>query len=301
MLKLVKRLRHEIFYSLIACTVFATLAWLFRLPGFLRFVVETIAVAIIAFGVSAIIRLWEIREHIEAISSYRASLAPSLRAPILPFIKLQFSAWLQGHSCLTDKTGLCVTREALNLLSGNLFSHCVGSYCGTDSNPPSAFLERYPTYIIHQAQREESRPSSDVRCLLVDISTLESDFDQNRKRFLSFLDAHIRNDIVLLQVDPGIATNCVKSLELPSSDLGVFGGRYAAYFTPCLVPSDERSAIVSVVECSKELREKLLSYFGELVNSARRIRIENTHLIIKPLDNESQSEYLRRIESAIKG
>jgi hypothetical protein len=201
-------------------------------------------------------------------------------------MRYRLEALQRVRSDLTSPTGLDLDESELERFVDSCFSANDGkSYVGTDSNVPTRFYELYPTYLGKQFSEDRLRsPGYDARILFTSEDELRADYQSNKVMFTDFYENHWSKHVRLLQVDKPTAAQLAKNQHLSSTDLGIFGGRFVAFFTPYKNGTVVRYRI-QLEALTPERRQQLQQYMHMLNRYAKEIRLQNN--VVDCVERES--------------
>jgi hypothetical protein len=258
---------------------FCLLSLLYRWEGLLALLgglTHHLVVLLLSIVFAFALALLGIRHEISIILGQHRLTHEKLRMPIALFLRSRLSDLGKVREALTGVDGLQIDRGDLKLVVAACFSSNRGrQYVGTDSNVPTRFYELYPNYLDEQfASGESQRRSHDVRILFASEEELRRDYEKDKVLFQSFRDNHRLYRVRLLQVERAEAEKRAQQLQLPSTDLGVFGGEFVVFFAPCTCGGIEHYRIY-LRALTSEGRSQLRQYFRMLNQGARDIRLEH--------------------------
>jgi hypothetical protein len=264
------------------------------------------------------LKLWSVRREIQLMLKQIQHTDPALREPLAAIMRQQ----LEDIGRLRDRlvlTGETMSQKGLEALTQACFqANGHRSYIGLDSHVPSVYMQLFPTYIQEQTLRSHrSEDSHDVRILLASEQSLLRDLKEHPDRFAQFYDLHLQSGFRLLQVDYEIAKRAAENLALPSTDIGIFGGTYAAFFLPHLVAelridaelgrgtaeagqvpepmSTSGRYNVLIRPIDERLRMLLRQLLQELNRVGRQIRLDRSGLTCVERDEEARRGDLDRL------
>jgi len=271
-----KKYSREIFFIALALLVLAVL----ERQGFFDFIsgfLHHLQILFLTIIISGIAFLYAIRREISILSHQHKTTNEKIRKPVAMFMVSRLQSLQQVRTALTSSKGLDLDLEELNKFVDACFSANKGkSYVGTDSNVPSRFYELYPTYLGEQFSSSQTRkPGHDVRILLTSEDDLRADHQRDGVSFAHFYEGHIFNDVRLLQVEKSVAEKLAKNHRLPSTDLGVFGGKFVVFFSPHEVNGATVNYEIHIEPLQAERRAQLQLYLHMLNESAKLIRLES--------------------------
>ncbi len=164
------------------------------------------------------------------------------------------------------------------------FRRCRGKYIGTDRHVPSEFFHLYPEYLGSQRARGVSR--GDIRFVLYDWDELLQDLATDSGDVQRFIQAHVDDGVRLLRVDGDVARREAARQALPSSDVGLFGGRFAVFFNP---PSANEARFGIKVEEIAARGDALEAFLMQLVEAAELVELDNGRVVRRLIDDESRA------------
>lgn len=251
----------------------------------------------IVLGIALV--FYSIRKEISILSSQHRHTNEKVREPVAIFMRHRLSALQRVRRALLSGEGLDLDTSDLERFVDACFSANRGNhYVGTDSNVPSRFYELYPTYLGKQfTDRRLRKPSHDVRILFSTEGDLRSDYEHERVMFRDFFENHVFNHVRLLQVEKPVATKLAETQHLPSTDVGVFGGRFVAFFSLLSASAPNFKYRIQVEELSAERLAQLRQYLHMLNEFAKEIRLENDLVSCierKPSEKEDDERRLLR-------
>lgn len=204
---------------------------------------------------------------------------------------------LQSHFHAVEEIfgkGLTIAEPELAPLTKAAFEGCSGPYVGIDANTPTRFRELYPDYLEYEvAGRRPKDIRTDTRYLALDQSVLLSNFQDDPEEFAWFCDFHQRHGISLLQVNAGDVKAAQHRAQLPSAELGLYGGEYAIFFDP----QGEGKIKIALHRLDASLSKRLQLYLEVINRKASRIVIGNGKTLkFERLDTSEIQSQLRRMQ-----
>jgi hypothetical protein len=306
MTALLRRYSQEIAVALLAFIVINRTGFADGLPSLIRTIIETTT----AIAIAIVVRLLAMWPQLQLLIRHYGEIQGVHRKTSFALFTPRLERELNKLRELITN-GVLVDKNELEAFVQACFGSCNGAYQGVDSHKPTDFFELYPQYLISQQVRrrlpnfaqiffdEEPPLSADIRFLLVEKSDLVIDYQENPHIFENFCQQHSRKNINLLQVSPSIANSFASSRNLPSTDVGIFGWRYAVFFKP-IREANITKYTITLQMLDKTNSAQLLNYLRTLNHAAHRIRISSndglifmarSHEDIQACDSTIQSKY----------
>jgi hypothetical protein len=267
-----KKYTREIVLTALA---FVALSLLYKWEGMVPFLGGlldhiTVVVLSIVFGIGLV--LFSIHNEISILSTQHRYTDSKIRKPLLLFMRHRLKAMQNVRTRLTSSGGLDLDNEELEKFVSACFEANRGKpYIGTDRHVPSRFYELYSNYLGEQFT---DGPGGDVRILFASETDLRSDYSDKTVKFKDFIENHVNNDVRLLQVEMAVAENLAGDQHFPSTDIGVFGGEFVAFFSPESEVGGEVKYTIQLEALTAERRSQLRQYLHMLNLNAREVRLE---------------------------
>ena len=271
---------------LLTISAFLALSILYQWQGLGHFVeslLHHLMVLLLALSLGFAAALVGIRKEIGIILRQHRHTDYKIRTSLSLFFLHRLDQLGQYREALNGNHGLDLDQEDLKRFVDACFTANEGRhYVGTDSNPPTRFYELYPTYINEQLKSLHSnKPRRDIRVLFVSEQELRADYIVDRVLFQNFFENHVLNDVQLLQVEKNVAQKLADAQRLPSTDLGIFGGRFVAFFIPKVQSGTTVIYTIYLKALDQELRVQLRQYMYMLNKYAKQIYWENDTVFFK--------------------
>lgn len=214
------------------------------------------------------------RREIQILLSVHRIPGESMRGAVSLYVRSRIEQVQEVIRELTHKDGVHFESNELKGFVNCCFHANKNSfYIGTDSNVPSVFKKNYPTYLQeHFASYVGRGPRQDVRFIFASEHELREDFAAHEFLFRDFVNAHVNHSVALLQVEQSVADEAAALNGFPSTDIGLFGVGFVAFFRPSDNPPGCWVSLQSVDRSRKEMFE----YLRHLNHFAKEIRIDNT-------------------------
>lgn len=166
-------------------------------------------------------------------------------------------------------------------------------YVGTDSNVPTEFYRLYPTYLDEQreARIDEDAPW-DVRVLFPTESELVDDLARDHVVFEEFSARHLAQHVHLLQVDKSIADGLAEIQRFPSSDMGIYGWTFVAFYKPLKRKDATVAYRVHLRPIDPELKRRLREYVTMLSKHVRELYVEQCRVCLRMPSENAKRDYL---------
>lgn len=211
----------------------------------------------------------------------------AVRKPIGLFLRHRINQLGRTRHALGDK-GLELDRAQLDQFVDACFAANEGyRYVGTDSHVPSLFYKLYPTYLDEQRQ-SKTATDFDVRIVFPTESELRADHGSHPVVFEEFLERHLNERVHLLQVNWHAARDLAAVHGFPSTDLGIYGWRFVAFFRP----ARKERIRVYLRPIDPELKRQLREYFKMLTRYACQLRLEQHMVVCHQLDDNARDHLL---------
>jgi hypothetical protein len=283
---MIKEYRHEIFLTIVAFLAFSVASRWEGLSPFIGGFIHHLTIILLAIALGFAFALYAIRKDISTLLEQHRSANQNVRRPLALFMRHRLEALQRVRSDLTSSNGLDLDESELERFVDSCFSANDGkSYVGTDSNVPTRFYELYPTYLGKQFSEDRlQHPGYDARILFTSEDELRTDYQSNKVMFTDFYENHWSKHVRLLQVDKATAAQLAKNQHLSSTDLGIFGGTFVAFFTPYKNGTVVRYRI-QLEALTPERRQQLQQYMHMLNRYAKEIRLQNN--LVECVDRDS--------------
>ena len=233
-----------------------------------------------------------LRSEIGALMDHSASIDKSIRRPVLCFLRPKLESYLTESRRLTGE-GIQLTKEELVQLADTSFSFCRDSYQGTDSHVPSDFNNLYTGYVKLQMDRSDSGNHQDSRFLLVSRESLLEDFKRHPEESTEFVRLHSNTGNLLYRVDPDVAAQLKNRYSLYSTEIGVFGWKFAIFFNPPERPAGRHKVVI--LPLHKELAENVGLYLIALNKRAEKITLSESGLVFGKRDDQQIDAQRKRM------
>jgi hypothetical protein len=260
-------------------------------------VIKTIVTVSFSLGITFAVKLLMIRRPILSILTQVHETDPKLRGLIILLIRDQIEG-IGDYRQALGKGGISLEKPELDTLSQACFTaNHRRNYVGTESNVPTRFLDLFPTYLEFQTRRLADRADArDVRILFATPGELQADYTSDPVRFQLFYDWHWSHGFRLLQAEKTRAATLADQLELPSTDIAIFGGQYALFFFPQgRAGAKGAGTKVLLRPINDALQLKLSTYLRQLDKECREIRLEKGVVLCKKRPDEDAKGDLDRL------
>lgn len=190
-----------------------------------------------------------------------------------------FSTTLKG---LKSENGLLMNRAEIIAFTLGCFEKARKGYRGADSNVPSVYRNRYPTYLdSHQAmlrrlKRQKVLQDPGERILVATTEPLRHDRVENREVFEHFLEWHKAGQNVDNAI--GVPLNCISperaqeladTHKLPTTDVALWEGQYALLFKP--TEHEDQQVVRMCFADDTDLYPRCVAYLDALGGEAQPI------------------------------
>ena len=186
---------------------------------------------------------------------------------------------------LRSENGACVDRADASFATRVFFENAHNGYDGTDSHLPSEFSESYPDYLDAHAKNLEV-PGNDyagTRILIASGASLVEDADHHPDEYYDFVNWHKQHGVELRHADPAVAEDLIKQHELPTTDIGIWHGEYAALFSP---KCEGGQVLLKMVVQEETLFKACEKYFRQLKRNQGTYKVPfQPELFEEPLAN----------------
>jgi len=293
----VKKYGREI---VLTVSAFLVLSFLYQWQG-LGYLVESmlhhLTVLLFAISLGFAAALLGIRKEIEIVLRQYRHTDDKIRKPLSLFLLHRLDQVGQYREAMIGNHGLDLDREDLKRFVDACFTANGGKhYVGTDSNVPTKFYDLYPTYINEQLiSHHSNKPRRDIRILFVSEEDLRTDYSVDRVLFQNFFENHVVHDVQLLQVEKSVAQKLADAQRLPSTDLGIFGGRFVAFFIPKERNDTPVTYTIYLKALNPELRVQLRQYMFMLNRYAKQIYWENDTVFFKDREATAVRDHEHRL------
>jgi len=268
-------------------------------PQPLSAILHHIYVVFAAAFIGLALFLWKIRKEISFFLEEYNKTDESIKRPVSLFLRRKMQYLSKIRVDLTNKDGILLTQSELKEFVDDCFSaSSKAPYVGTDRNVPSKFYELYPDYLNDQTKRtKQSFRAFDIRILFATKDELEQDFNTKRNEFDSFYYWHVDHNIRLLWIEKEKILEYARINNLPSPDLGVFGGEFVVYFTP---PFQKQLLYkIQLIPFNKAEANKVRTFLSLVLRNASELIIKNDNLKLVSLSTEDVISDLKRLERSL--
>lgn len=256
---------------------------------------EELVEFVLALALVICISLWRVQREVLLLLDSIKSLDRKYRRPITRYFLKNLQDHLQGRLDIVQK-GLFLNAEELKRFVLVNFDNNKGTYQGTDSHVPSSFYRFYPNYL--ESQCEGRNTKKDVRFLLILQDKLQKDLEEDSGSSELFYRWHMTNGIRLFQVDPQVAAHHASLQGIPSTEIGVFDAKYAAFYKP---PYNDNSKYkIWVWPLEKEKAQKVRLYLKHLNENAKEIVFKNKQLQFRERERKELVEDEKKLSCESK-
>lgn len=252
-----------------------------------------IVITFLSLATSAYYAFYVLRKQIRELRASLERLDSAIKDPVLAILEPRFKQYLNNINGISGPDGLSFEKSELRRLQIECFNRCQGPYTGTDSNPPSEFLKKFPDYIERQVGRPGGPHQQDTRFLIVTKEDLIEDCQKHPNTFDEFCTVHINKDIRLFQVDPEIANQHVTAGTIRSTDLGVFAYKYCVFFGAL----QEEETLIHIEPWKGENAKDVRIFLESITSAAYEIDYHDGQLELQKLSPNKTNAQLTRMFS----
>jgi hypothetical protein len=235
--------------------------------------------------------------EIQILLSVHRIPSESMRGAVSLFVHSRLEKLRDIVKELTDKDGLYFEPNELKTLVSSCFQANKNDfYIGTDSNVPSEFKKKYPTYLQeHFGSHSSRKPGQDVRFMFASEDELKADFAAHEFLVRDFVNAHVVHSVALLQVDQSVADEAASWHGFPAPDIGLFGVGFVAFFSA----SDKPPRCSVSLQTVDARRKELFDYLRALNQFGKEFKIENTVFSCVPRRQEDVEAVERTLRETL--
>lgn len=260
------------------------------LLGGIRHHAIVLLLAVILGRVAGLLPIWT---EIGLLVEQHRKTPASVRAPVKLFMAHRITDLGTLRQSLLGRDGITLDRNELEQFVDACFTANTGRrYVGTDSHVPTEFYSLYRTYLDEQREASSGRGSTfNLRVLFATEAELVEDHRKDAAIFEEFVDRHLRERVHLLQVDKSIAESLALIQQFPSTDIGIYGWRFVAFYKP--VRRDSRLRYrVHLRSIDESLQKQLGEYLTMLNKHARELHVQNHRVECRiPTDNAARDYF----------
>jgi SAM-dependent methyltransferase len=153
---------------------------------------------------------------------------------VLAVIELHLRKLSETISGLQTTAGIAMDAAEVTVWTEMCFEYGSSRYDAVDSNVPSGYYERYPTYLTSHEKMLERAEGLDggTRILIASPDELRSDRTKNPAQYREFLNWHEFHGVALEYVAPETAQRLQRKHSIPTTDVGIWHEQYALTFAP---------------------------------------------------------------------
>lgn len=179
-----------------------------------------------------------------------------------------------------EKNGAVLDRSETTKISQSLFNTSSSHYVGIESSLPSRYYTIYPTYLAnhetYNTHLSRENISLSKRILIArSASDLRTDAFVNPQDYRTFINWHNKNGIGLYWIEQSVAETIQKELGLSTTDVGMWGGQYAATFQPMGKDGEVNIRLINGHDTAFAAVKK---YVEAVAQRARKLTIEPNDL-----------------------
>lgn len=247
----------------------------------------------LAIVLGQVFRIFPIWTEVSLLIEQHRKTPKAVRRPLGRFLRHRVEGLQLARDRVLTKTGLILDRDELEHFVDACFNTNAGRrYIGTDSHPPTDFYSLYRTYLNEQIAFKSSKQTWDFRILFATESELAADCTKDAAVFEEFVDRHLREHVHLLQVDRITATSLAGVQRFPSTDLGIFGWEFVAFYKPIRRRNQDYRYQVHLWPIDDDIRRRLCEYLTMLNKHSREIHLEQRRVRCDQRTENAERDHL---------
>lgn len=244
------------------------------------------------FAILAFYFVRDMWNEIQQLSTYHGTVLEELKSThaaevVVQYMRVRFQDHLTENLSILNQSGFEIESGAITHFTRIAFGQCAGQYIGLDRHLPSAYRNKYPTYLNDQTSRKSFKKDIDIRFLCVDIKSINADHKEDPDEVKRFYDSHWQRGVHLFIVDPKKVEQAKNRAGINDWDFGIYGNDFLVLFKP--QESDAQELKIRIQRIDDVTKPLLKELINELIEACYKMRYIEGNIRCIPLEPDMKN------------